>query len=154
MAPPSGIAVSPTRDARHMSATPDRIPGPVLRGAALPFLHRAAPHEVSLQELLTHLNNLGLRFDRNTTDARPSKLLSDALRWSERRGFIERTGRGRYRYLHVPRTTLWRMQDRCRRFLRETETAVPLGDLFPPPASCPFVPRQSDTFGQPPTSEH
>jgi hypothetical protein len=133
---------------------PDGIPGPVLRGAALPFLHRAAPHEVSLQELLTHLNNLGLRFARDNTSARPSKLLSDALRWSERRGFIERTGRGRYRYVHVPRTTLWRMQDRCRRFLREAQTVVPPGDLFPPPAGGLFVPRQSDTFGQSPTSEH
>ena len=103
--------------ALHAPDNSSRIPGPVLRGGVVPFLKRIAPHDASIEELLSHLSHLGLRFDALSPQDRPSKRLSDALRWSERRGFIERTGRGRYRYVHVPRTTLWRMQDRCKQFL-------------------------------------
>ena len=104
---------------RHTSDQSARIPGAILRGGAVPYLARVAPRDASVTELLGHLSNLGFRFDAISPYDRPSKRLSDALRWSERRGFIERTSRGRYRYVHVPRTTLWRMQDRCKTFLRE-----------------------------------
>ena len=107
-----------------MSTTPKTIPGPVLRGGAVTLLRRIAPHDASISEMLHHFHRLGLRFPENDPQHRPSKQLSDALRWSERRGFIRRTGRGRYRYVHIPRTTLWRMEDRCKRFIA-ARTDVP-----------------------------
>ncbi|MEI7624332.1 MAG: hypothetical protein WCJ88_12315 [Actinomycetes bacterium] len=106
---------------QHPPGQTSRIPGPVLRGGVVPYLQRVAPHDASIEELLRHLADLGLRFEAASLHDRPGKRLSDALRWSERRGFIERTGRGRYRYVHVPRTTLWRMQDRCKQFLVDSQ---------------------------------
>jgi hypothetical protein len=43
---------------------------------------------------------------------RPTKTISDALRWELRRGRVQRLGRGTYGVGQVPRTTLWRMRGR------------------------------------------
>jgi len=46
------------------------------------------------------------------TKGRPSKAISDALRWEISRGRVRRVGRGAYVASVVPRTTAWRMRQR------------------------------------------
>lgn len=50
-----------------------------------------------------------------TTLGRPSKAISDALRWEVARGRVVRVGRGRYAAGHIPRTTLGRVRRRVER---------------------------------------
>lgn len=59
---------------------------------------------LSLRELLTAVEHYGFGIER-----RPSKTVSDALRWEMRRGRVVRLGRGRYAAGTMPRSTLsWR----------------------------------------------
>lgn len=55
----------------------------------------------------------GLRQWGFTVDGRPSKTISDALRWERRRDRVRRVGRGRYRAGGMPRSTehriIWRV---------------------------------------------
>lgn len=50
-----------------------------------------------------------------TTLGRPSKSISDALRWEVARGRVIRVGRGRYVAGHIPRSTLGRIRRRVQR---------------------------------------
>ncbi|MGK8465627.1 hypothetical protein [Nocardia cyriacigeorgica] len=52
---------------------------------------------------------------------RPSKTVSDALRWEGRRGRIIRRGRGLYGRGHMPRQTAARIRDRVHRLRRPPE---------------------------------
>ena len=100
-----------------------------IRGRSLRFLlvaemmHHA---EVTVAELVTYLDELGF-----TIDGRPSKIISDALRWEVRRGRVVRLGRGRYRYRTAPPSTARRIRIfglRCLAWLSAVSR-----DLVPPP---------------------
>jgi hypothetical protein len=60
----------------------------------------AAGRPVTVAELLAHLGDAG-RLPRG----RPSKVVSDALRWEIRRGRVRRVGRGVYVAGRMPRST-------------------------------------------------
>ena len=59
---------------------------------------------------------------------RPSKVVSDALRWEIRNGRVARCGRGQYRFAGAPVTTLARIRRRARAVRRHLaeRTAPPL----------------------------
>ena len=63
-----------------------------------------------------------LRLDGFELDGRPSKAISDALRWERRRGRVIRIGRGRYAPGLMPRQTAARISARVRT-LRERAVA-------------------------------
>jgi hypothetical protein len=54
----------------------------------------------------------GVLADGFDIDGRPSKTISDALRWEVRRGRVVRRGRGIYAAGRVSRGTVWRMRER------------------------------------------
>lgn len=54
----------------------------------------------SVPELIAGLHRWGF-----TVDGRPSKTISDALRWERRRGRVSRWGRGYYNGGEMPRST-------------------------------------------------
>jgi len=55
---------------------------------------------------------------------RPSKVVSDALRWEVRRGRVVRLGRGVYGLGHIPRQTRSRMRTRVQQLRRDVGTKV------------------------------
>jgi hypothetical protein len=57
--------------------------------------------EMTLAELIRFVEVEGF-----TVDGRPSKTVSDALRWEVRKGRVVRLGRG-YTPAHMPRSTEW-----------------------------------------------
>lgn len=64
---------------------------------------------------------------------RPSKVVSDALRWEISNGRVIRTGRGRYRWVGAPRTTIRRITTfaaRCQAWI----VAVTRNREWPPPS--------------------
>lgn len=70
-------------------------------------------------------------------DGRPSKVISDALRWEVARGRVIRVRRGVYRYGRAPRTTERRIRlfaSRCHAWLAATThgTTPPPTPLTPP----------------------
>ncbi len=81
-----------------------------------------------------------------TTLGRPSKAISDALRWEVARGRVLRVGRGRYVAGHIPRTTLGRIRRRVQRIHAGEATSywailptppAPLPDEGPGPVDLP-----------------
>src|SRR5688500_5357207 len=58
-----------------------------------------------------------------TVAGRPSKTISDALRWEIARGRVVRVGRGRYAAGRVTRQTRHRMRTRLREFRLYAESA-------------------------------
>jgi hypothetical protein len=85
--------------------------GPTLRGLPLRSwlaveLHDS-PGPVSVAELTERMHQRGLQLE-----GRPSKTISDALRWEVRRGRIQRLARGLYTAGRLARTTLHRMRQR------------------------------------------
>ena len=75
----------------------------VLRGTELRYaLVRLAEliGPASIPELLAGLQRWGF-----TVEGRPSKTVSDALRWERRRGRVSRWGRGMYNGGEMPRAT-------------------------------------------------
>jgi hypothetical protein len=56
-----------------------------------------------------------LESDGFSTLGRPSKAISDALRWEVARGRVRRVGRGRYAAGRIPRTTADRIRRRVER---------------------------------------
>ena len=75
----------------------------VLRGTELRYaLVRLAEliGPASVPELIDGLHRWGF-----TVDGRPSKTVSDALRWERRRGRVSRWGRGYYNGGEMPRST-------------------------------------------------
>ena len=61
-----------------------------------------------------------------TVEGRPSKTVSDALRWERRRGRVSRWGRGIYKAGEMPRSTEHRIYHRVAA-LREKAQALSLG---------------------------
>lgn len=90
----------------------------LLQGRRLRYLltlivHRA-DRPLTVKELVTALEDGGF-----TVDGRPSKTVSDALRWEIGRGRVVRVGRGTYVRGHLPRSTAAFL----RRHLRENHAA-------------------------------
>jgi hypothetical protein len=108
------------------------VAGRALRGRALRFvlveelMNRA---EMTVAEMAATVAAQGYRLP-----GRPSKTISDALRWEVRRGRVVRLGRGRYRYATAPASTARRIRifaRRCRTWIADVsrgERPVP----FPP----------------------
>lgn len=69
------------------------------------YLSQLGP--LSVAELARLLDGEGL-----SVHGRPSKEISDALRWEVRRGRVNRVGRGRYAPGRIPRGTAHRIRTR------------------------------------------
>ncbi|MGV0625945.1 hypothetical protein [Mycolicibacter minnesotensis] len=81
-----------------------------LRGIELRYvlthhLHQHGP--CSVGELVAELHARGF-----CVPGRPSKAISDALRWEREHGRVYRVGRGRYRPATMPRSTEYRIHHR------------------------------------------
>ena len=67
---------------------------------------------------------------------RPSKVISDALRWEIARGRVRKLGRGVYEFVAAPRSTLRFIRQRVQRLRqllqRATLIPVPLAPLYEP----------------------
>ncbi|MEY2421572.1 MAG: hypothetical protein QOI95_1639 [Acidimicrobiaceae bacterium] len=91
--------------------------------------------EVTTRELIAAIEAYGLEIE-----GRPSKTVSDALRWEVRRGRAVRVGRGRYRAGTVSRQTVWRMRKRLRalhaRVVAPTRDTIDLRDDGRPSGYC------------------
>jgi hypothetical protein len=75
-----------------------------LRFVVVDYLMTAG-REVTVAELAEVVTGQGF-----VLSGRPSKVISDGLRWEVRRGRVVRLGRGRYRYLRAPASTARRMR--------------------------------------------
>jgi len=76
---------------------------------------------VRVPELVSLLEEQGVEFEN-----RPSKIVSDALRWEVKRGRVSRPRRGVYVFVGAPPSTLRRIQRRAvatRDFLRAADGA-------------------------------
>ncbi len=110
-----------------------------LRGRALRYVLLARVRrrsEVTVAELVTDLLADGYVFA-----GRPSKLISDALRWEVRGGRVERLERGRYRYRSANRSRLRRAEllaRRCGRWLEAVARGEPPPRLLPDRRPNPF----------------
>jgi hypothetical protein len=82
-----------------------KIRGIELRYALTMYLHQHGPQSVA--DLVDALEYQGFLFA-----GRPSKSVSDALRWEIARGRVCRKGRGRYAPLEMPRATEYRIHQR------------------------------------------
>lgn len=82
-----------------------QIRGIELRYALTMYLHQHGPQSVA--DLVDALEYQGFVFAD-----RPSKAVSDALRWEIARGRVCRRGRGRYAPLEMPRSTEYRIHQR------------------------------------------
>jgi hypothetical protein len=69
--------------------------------------------ELTLVEVVDGLAALGIR-----VRGRPSKTISDALRWEVRKGRVVRVGRGRYGPGRMPRSTEWWLRRRVDSLMR------------------------------------
>lgn len=76
-----------------------------LRYVLTHYLHHHGP--CSIGELAAELDSRGF-----SVQGRPSKAISDALRWERERGRVFRAGRGRYRPASMPRSTEYRIHHR------------------------------------------
>lgn len=94
------VAGMDTNDPTHL---------PIIWGRALRFLlvdhMMAAERPVSVAEMVDLIAGAGF-----TLGGRPSKVISDALRWEVRRGRVVRLRRGIYRYRSAPRSTARRIR--------------------------------------------
>jgi hypothetical protein len=93
-------------------------------------MHLAQHGPATIAELIPALNHHGF-----TVRGRPSKTISDALRWEMEHGRVHRLARGRYEPAHIPRSTEHRIHRRvlalraaargCRSEVSKTCTAYP-----------------------------
>ncbi|MEY2591937.1 MAG: hypothetical protein QOJ67_3921 [Acidimicrobiaceae bacterium] len=74
---------------------------------------------LTVPQLVNRVEALGF-----AVTGRPSKSVSDALRWEVRRGRIDRLGRGLYVSGSMPRSTEWWIRRRVRS-RREAEVVAP-----------------------------
>ncbi|MGE2736273.1 hypothetical protein [Mycolicibacterium vaccae] len=95
---------------------------PVLRGTDLRYvivdhLFRHGPADIPgiVEEL---------RYHGFTIAGRPSKSVSDALRWEVRRGRLRRLRRGRFGPVDMPRTTAQRIHRRAMRLRAQAGLAL------------------------------
>jgi hypothetical protein len=103
----------------EIDSFPKTLRGNNLRYALTRLLQLCGPSTVD--ELVVALRQWGF-----TVDGRPSKTVSDALRWERRRGRVRRIGRGLYRAGAMPRGTEHRIIQRvC--FLRSEATPEQAG---------------------------
>jgi hypothetical protein len=82
----------------------------VLRGTELRYVltfHLANQGPATVAELIE-----GLRHHGFSVRGRPSKAVSDALRWEMEHGRVHRLGRGRYGPGYIPRSTDHRIHQR------------------------------------------
>jgi len=70
-------------------------------------MHLAQHGPATIAELIPALNHHGF-----TVRGRPSKTISDALRWEMEHGRVHRVGRGRYAPAYIPRSTEHRIHQR------------------------------------------
>ncbi|QXC63527.1 hypothetical protein KSP35_13525 [Aquihabitans sp. G128] len=70
-------------------------------------LHLVAAGPSTVKELVDVVDRAGF-----VLAGRPSKVISDALRWEVARGRVVRLGRGSYGARRVPRSTFQRMRQR------------------------------------------
>lgn len=113
--PPFRDDLAPGAEPSGGSAEPPVTPSPsepaVVRGYVLRcFLVtvlREASGEMSVGDLCDALASRGLM-----TPGRPSKDVSDALRWEQQRGRVRRVGRGAYQLRPISRQQAWRMRRR------------------------------------------
>ena len=81
-----------------------------LRGIELRYVltvHLAVHGPATVAELIDAIRHHGFR-----VQGRPSKAVSDALRWEIEHGRVHRLGRGRYGPGHIPRSTDYRIHRR------------------------------------------
>jgi hypothetical protein len=81
-----------------------------LRGIELRYvltMHLAVHGPASVTELIGALHHHGF-----CVSGRPSKAVSDALRWEIERGRVHRLARGRYGPAYIPRSTEYRIHQR------------------------------------------
>lgn len=76
-----------------------------LRYVLTHYLHHHGPADIT--ELAAELDSRGF-----AVQGRPSKAISDALRWEREHGRVFRAGRGRYRPASMPRSTEYRIHRR------------------------------------------
>ncbi|BBY33487.1 hypothetical protein BST33_14880 [Mycolicibacter minnesotensis] len=85
--------------------------------------NRRSLRGIELRYVLTHyllhhgtcsIGQLAAELDARSfgTPGRPSKAISDALRWERGRGRVFRRGRGRYGPASIPRSTEYRIHQR------------------------------------------
>lgn len=77
-----------------------------LRYVLTHFLHHR-DYPATIGELADELESRGF-----VVDGRPSKAISDALRWERRHGRVYRRGRGLYGPASMPRSTEYRIHQR------------------------------------------
>ena len=75
-------------------------------------------------------------------NGRPSKVISDALRWEIARGRVRKTARGVYEYATAPRSTLRFIRQRVQRLRQLLQRAT----LFPAPLPPLYEPAPPPTL--------
>ncbi|MBI2709402.1 MAG: hypothetical protein HYX34_06870 [Actinobacteria bacterium] len=103
MAGPNG-----THRFRPLTPPPAALRGRDLRHVYLVILERRRGVPISIGELQRLIESLGYE----VAGAQPNKVLADALRRDLALGRVVRTGRGRYAYGRVAKTTAWRFRIR------------------------------------------
>ena len=106
------VAVPVTRSCLCSGMTKILLRGIQLRYALTLYLGQHGPQTVP--ELVAALDYQGFSFA-----GRPSKAVSDALRWEVRHGRVLHMRRGRYAPGDIPRSTEYRIHDRVMRLRRE-----------------------------------
>jgi hypothetical protein len=100
-----------------------------LRGIELRYMlafHLANQGPATVGELIDAVEHQGFSFR-----GRPSKAVSDALRWEIERGRVHRPGRGRYGPAYIPRSTEYRIHQRVKA-LRTAVVAERRAQSMPP----------------------
>jgi hypothetical protein len=97
--------------------------GTELRYALTRLLQLIGP--CSIPELCAALENWGF-----AVEGRPSKTVSDALRWERRRGRVYRRGRGLYGVGWAPRSTEYRIMTRVSELRDEVARQSALGSAL------------------------
>jgi hypothetical protein len=99
---------------------------PVLAGRPLRYFLTLAlvdsPTRLSVPDLVAALEAAGI-----TTVVRPSKAVSDALRWEVRRGRVDRLDRSRYRARPIPESTLRYMRRLLATWIDQADPIEPVG---------------------------
>ena len=102
---------------------------PCLRGIELRYMlafHLANQGPATVGELIDAVKHQGFSFR-----GRPSKAVSDALRWEIERGRVHRLGRSRYGPAYIPRSTEYRIHQRVMA-LRTAVVAARRAQSMPP----------------------
>ena len=107
-----------------------------LRGIELRYvlaMQLAVHGPATIPELIDALNWHSFR-----VRGRPSKAISDALRWEIEHGRVRRLGRGRYGPGYMPRGTEYRIHQRVLALREAAKLSLKGGQLTDPPAPRPM----------------